>query len=314
MVVVTSVRAARAPAALRVVAPAAPLRLPRRRPRPAAPAVDRPGVPRLDRPPPSTGGRCGARPPRRCSSGGSGCRCTARCATACASRRWCRRATTSSRSTSPAATCTGLPVERRPVPQLAVPRPGPAGPAPTPTRCPRPRTGAACGSPSRRSATAARVVRCAAPRHPGARSRARTGGSPSGPAPARRWPSSAPASASRRCARSPRRCPTRRATPSLLQRATRRPLFARELDVLARERGLQVRWLPGRRRSPDSWLGDGRLGRRPHHAAALGPGHRRARRLRLRPAGVDGRRPPHAARRRRARRAAARRELRVVTR
>ena len=36
-----------APAALRVVAPAAPLRLPRRRPGPAAPAVDRPGVPRL---------------------------------------------------------------------------------------------------------------------------------------------------------------------------------------------------------------------------------------------------------------------------
>ena len=57
MVVVTSVRAARAPAALRVVAPAAPLRLPRRRPGPAAPAVDRPGVPRLDRPPPSSGGR-----------------------------------------------------------------------------------------------------------------------------------------------------------------------------------------------------------------------------------------------------------------
>jgi len=44
---------------------------------------------------------------------------------------------------------------------------------------------------------------------------------------------------------------------TLLQRATRRPLFARELDVLARERGLQLRWLPGRRRSPDSWLGEG---------------------------------------------------------
>ena len=44
---------------------------------------------------------------------------------------------------------------------------------------------------------------------------------------------------------------------TLLQRATQRPLFARELDVLARERGLQLRWLPGRRRSPDSWLGEG---------------------------------------------------------
>ena len=44
MVVVTSVKKARARAALRVVAPAAPLRLPRRRPRPAAPALDRAGL------------------------------------------------------------------------------------------------------------------------------------------------------------------------------------------------------------------------------------------------------------------------------
>jgi predicted ferric reductase len=43
----------------------------------------------------------------------------------------------------------------------------------------------------------------------------------------------------------------------LAQRAARRPLFARELDVLARERGLHVLWLPGRRRAPDSWLGEG---------------------------------------------------------
>jgi predicted ferric reductase len=43
----------------------------------------------------------------------------------------------------------------------------------------------------------------------------------------------------------------------LLHRATDRPLFARELDRLARERGLGLRWLPGRRRSPDSWLGEG---------------------------------------------------------
>jgi predicted ferric reductase len=43
----------------------------------------------------------------------------------------------------------------------------------------------------------------------------------------------------------------------LLQRATQRPLFAREFDLLARERGLQLLWLPGRRRAPDSWLGEG---------------------------------------------------------
>jgi ferredoxin-NADP reductase len=42
----------------------------------------------------------------------------------------------------------------------------------------------------------------------------------------------------------------------LLHRAARRPLFAREFDVLARERGLHLQWLPGRRRSPDSWLGE----------------------------------------------------------
>ncbi|MCW2792316.1 MAG: putative oxidoreductase [Nocardioides sp.] len=43
----------------------------------------------------------------------------------------------------------------------------------------------------------------------------------------------------------------------LLNRYTQDPLFAREIDVLARERGLQVLWLAGRRRDPESWLGDG---------------------------------------------------------
>jgi ferredoxin-NADP reductase len=42
---------------------------------------------------------------------------------------------------------------------------------------------------------------------------------------------------------------------ALLQRATERPLFASELDVLAQERGLQVRWLPRHRRAPGSWIG-----------------------------------------------------------
>jgi predicted ferric reductase len=35
------------------------------------------------------------------------------------------------------------------------------------------------------------------------------------------------------------------------------PLFRRELEVLAAERGLEVIWLPGHRRAPGSWLGDG---------------------------------------------------------
>jgi predicted ferric reductase len=43
----------------------------------------------------------------------------------------------------------------------------------------------------------------------------------------------------------------------LLYRFSGRPLFAQEISVLARERGLEVIWLPGRRRAPDSWLGDG---------------------------------------------------------
>ena len=42
-----------------------------------------------------------------------------------------------------------------------------------------------------------------------------------------------------------------------LERFTDRPLFVREIDALARERGLRVLRLPGRRRSPDSWLGNG---------------------------------------------------------
>lgn len=42
----------------------------------------------------------------------------------------------------------------------------------------------------------------------------------------------------------------------LVQRYTSEPLFAGELEALTRDRGLQVLSLPGRRRGPDSWLGD----------------------------------------------------------
>ena len=41
----------------------------------------------------------------------------------------------------------------------------------------------------------------------------------------------------------------------LLQRFRDEPLFARELEVIARERGLRVVHLPGRRRADHSWLG-----------------------------------------------------------
>jgi len=42
-----------------------------------------------------------------------------------------------------------------------------------------------------------------------------------------------------------------------VERFTERPLFVREVDTLAAERGLQVVRLPGHRRQPDSWLGQG---------------------------------------------------------
>jgi predicted ferric reductase len=43
----------------------------------------------------------------------------------------------------------------------------------------------------------------------------------------------------------------------LLHRYADRPLFQQELEQLAAQRGLQVLGLPGHRRSPGSWLGDG---------------------------------------------------------
>jgi predicted ferric reductase len=44
---------------------------------------------------------------------------------------------------------------------------------------------------------------------------------------------------------------------AVLYRYNGQPLFRREFDVLARERGLAVHLMPGHRRAPDSWLGDG---------------------------------------------------------
>jgi predicted ferric reductase len=83
------------------------------------------------------------------------------------------------------------------------------------------RTAAACGSPPRTSATAARTCAGCA-RHAGA------GGGAVRPA------------------------QRPRAHPQAAQ-----PLFRGELEVIARERGLQVLWLPGHRRAEGSWLGAG---------------------------------------------------------
>ena len=162
-----------APAALRVVAPAAPLRLPRRRPRAAAPALDRAGVPHLARPPPSTGGRCGVPPARGAGLAG-------RPAPGRKLRHGLRvtsvvpRPRASCPSTSPGARLHRLPVTAG---QFLTWRflAGPGWTRPTPIRSPRPRTAAACGSPSRRSATAAPSCACAPV--PARSSRVPTGGS-----------------------------------------------------------------------------------------------------------------------------------------
>jgi predicted ferric reductase len=44
---------------------------------------------------------------------------------------------------------------------------------------------------------------------------------------------------------------------AVLQRYRDRPLFQREFEQLATDRGLQMFWLPGHRRAPGSWLGEG---------------------------------------------------------
>ena len=145
-------------AALRVLAPAAPVRLPRRRARAAAPALDRRGLPGQP-----AGHRLlvdgvGADRRRASSSSGSACRCTGPCGTGWSWRRSCPRRRASCRCTSPAGTSTSC----RCAPGSScrsASSTAPAPAAPTRTRCrpPRPST-ACCASPSRTSATAAAQV------------------------------------------------------------------------------------------------------------------------------------------------------------
>ena len=316
MVVVTSVRAARAPAALRVVAPAAPLRLPRRRPRPAAPAVDRPGVPRLDGRHRLLVDAVGRRRRGGARLAGRPARCAARCATACGSPRWCRRPTTSSsvyltgRAPAPAA---GRPPgqflnwrfldrarldPRQPV--LALRGPGRTQPADH-------RQG--------RSATAARSSAACAPA-PARSSRAPTAGSPSGPAPGRKV-----AFIGAGVGITPLRAlaeglPYAPGDAVLLQRATRR--------AAVRPRARRAR----RASAACTCCGCPAAGAPPTPGSATAAARPTTSRCSARwvpdiaerdvyvcgPPEWTDRRPPHARRRRPARRAAPRRELRVVTR
>ena len=171
------------PAALRVVAPAAPLRLPRRRPRPAAPAVDRPGARLL----PGPRGLLVGALDRRARLGAR----LARRAAPVAHLRHGLRVTAVVREAPGIVSVhvAGARLHRMPVEagqflswRFLGRR---AGPAPTPTRSPPPPTAAACGSPSRRPATAA-PTRAACGPAPGCWSRARTDGSARGPGPGAR--------------------------------------------------------------------------------------------------------------------------------
>ena len=287
MVVVTSVRAARGAAALRVLAPAAPLRLPRRRPGAAAPALDRAAVPRLARPRPSTGGALWA------LAAGAGAGLAGRparswrnaAAPAAGRPRWSPRRTASCRSTSPAAACDRLPVEagqfftwrflgragldpRQPVLALrGARRPQPADhrqgrSATAAPRLPRLRPGTRVlveGPYGRLSPRARDPAQ-------GRADRRRASGSPR----CGRWPRAR--LRARRRGPPPARSPTGRCSPRELDRAGPR---ARACSVLS---------LPGRRRAPTPGSATASAPADDlDRAAALGPRPRRARRLRLRP-------------------------------
>ena len=180
--------------------------------------------------------RVGGRRRRRPGLAGRRCRCGATLRHGCASLGRPRGATAWCRSTSPAGDLDAAAASRPGSSSPGASWPGRAGRARTPTRCPRRPTAAACGSPSRRSATAAATC----PRSgaaPGCSSRAPTAGSAPGPAPGDKV-----ALIGAGVGITPLRAlaeglHSRRATRSSLHRYSRRPLFRRELEVLARERG-----------------------------------------------------------------------------
>ena len=273
-------------AALRVLAPAAPLRLPRRRARAAAPAVDRPGVPR---PPPARDrvlvDASGPSPPAAVLVWRVGLplwrnlrhRLRVTSVVPRGRRRRCR-------STSPAAASTGCRVEAgqfltwrflgRPGWTRANPYSLSAAPDGRSLRI----TVRALGDGSAAAAPPAA-------RHPRARRGSVRPAQRPGPHPAqgradRRRRRHHPAAGAGRGARL-----RARARRVLLHRYTDEPLFARELDALAaraRAPGARAARPPSRARTPGSATASAPR-RRPHRPAPLGPRHRRARRLRLRP-------------------------------
>ena len=276
-----------APAALRVVAPAAPLRLPRRRPRAAAPAVDRAGVPR-PRPAATVywwtlwAAAAGAVLVWRV--GLPVCRIAApRPAGHLGRPRGRRRRVGLHGRPRPA---TGCRVERGPVPHLALPdRPGldPRAPLLALGRPGRPQPADHRQGARRRQRARAQP----APRHPRAgRGPVRAADRPrphpaQGRAHRRRRRHHAAAGAGRGAALRPRR---RRAAAARDRAAAVRPRArrARRASAACRCCGCPA---AGARPTPGSATAIG-AGRRPRPLLRrLGPRHRRPRRLRVRPRG-----------------------------
>ena len=143
-----------APAALRVVAPHPPLRLPRCRAGAAAPAVDRPGVPRLDRRRRSSGGAC-----MPCAAGGRPRLPRGRAAVALAARAAASSTPCGPRGQAPRVSRSSRARRRRTRPwrrassSSGASSTGPAGAGPTPTPCRRHPTARPCASPPPTSAT-----------------------------------------------------------------------------------------------------------------------------------------------------------------
>ena len=271
-------------AALRVVAPDPPLRLPRRRPRAAAPAVDRPGVPGARPPRRSSGGACGSPPPARSLMWRVGLPLARRCATTCASPPSCRRARTPSRSTSPDGASTGSRRAGRAVPLLALPRPPRLDPRPPLLALGGPRRAAPAdhrqGARRRQPLAALAHARHARRGRGAVRPADRAAAHPAQGAPHRRRRRHHAAARARRGAglRARRGDSCSTATPA------RRCSWASSRLAQA-SAGCGVFALPGPRRRPDSWL-SAHAGAVSDRDALLGLGARprRARRLRVRPA------------------------------
>ena len=290
MVVVTSIRAARARLRYESWHLHPPLRLPRRRARAAAPAVDRAAVHLLARPHGLLVDGVGGRRRARCWCGGS------------ALPLW-RNLRHGLRVTSVvpegrgvvSVYLTGRGLRPAPVPRPASSSPGGswagrAGPAPTRTRCPRPPT---AGRLRITVADAGDGSAAVAGLRPGTRVLVE--------GPYGRLSDRARTRQGRAVRRGRRHHAAARAGRGLGVRARRRgaaPALHRRAPVPARARvpgrtsaACTSLELPGRRRGADSWLGD----RRPpaggaddvDRPAVLGARPGRARRLRLRPARVD---------------------------